>query len=46
MGRSNALPLFGTSAGARLMVMRLGGSANPLLVSAAVTRSLPSRTAP
>ena len=46
IGRSNAEPCFGTSAGARLTVIRLSGKANPALASAAATRSLPSFTAP
>ena len=46
MGRSKPDPDFGMSAGARLTVMRRGGSAIPLCASAAKTLSLPSRTAP
>ena len=46
MGRSKALPVLGTSAGARLIVSRRGGITNPALARAAVTRSRPSRTAP
>jgi len=46
MARSNAVPSFLTSAGARLTVTRLGGSGHPLLESAVATRSRPSRTAP
>ena len=46
MGRSKALPSFGTSAGARFTVMRRGGRECPMFWRAAVTRSRPSRTAP
>ena len=43
--RSSAEPAFGTSAGARLTVMRRGGWTNPLLRSAPRTRSRASRRA-
>ncbi len=46
IGRSKALPDFAMSAGARLMVMRLGGTTKPLFWMAATTRSFPSFTAP
>ena len=46
IGRSNAVPSFLTSAGARLIVILRGGSLNPELTSAAPTRSLLSFTAP
>src|SRR6185503_4525083 len=39
-------PSFGTSAGARFTVIRLCGTSKPVFLSAAVTRSRPSRTAP
>jgi len=46
IGRSNAVPSFLISAGARLTVIRRLGRPNPLLRSAAATRSRPSRTDP
>ena len=46
MGRSNAVPSFFVSAGARLTVTRRGGTWKPEFVSAAETRSRLSRTAP
>ena len=45
MGRSNRPPSFGTSAGARLTVMRPPGSSKPEFASAARTRSRLSFTA-
>src|SRR5262249_46235095 len=45
IGRSSRLPSFGTSAGARLTVMRRAGSARPEATSAARTRSRASDTA-
>ena len=46
IGRSKPDPDLGRSAGARLTVMRRGGSPSPVWARAAKTRSLPSRTAP
>ena len=45
MGRSNAVPSFRTSAGARFVVIRRGGTVNPELSKAAPTRSRLSFTA-
>ncbi len=45
MGRSKWLPSLARSAGARLTVMRLGGSARPSALSAPRTRSRDSATA-
>jgi len=45
IGRSKWLPSLGRSAGARLTVMRRGGSARPTAASAARTRSRLSATA-
>ena len=45
IGRSKCEPSFGRSAGERLTVMRLAGSARPIAVIAARTRSLASLTA-
>ena len=45
LGRSKWLPSFSRSAGARLISTRLGGSARPIAVSAARTRSRASPTA-
>ena len=44
-GLAERLPSFGKSAGDRLIVMRLGGSARPIAASAARTRSRLSATA-
>src|SRR5712692_396350 len=44
IGRSKWLPSLARSAGAKLTVMRLGGSANPSALSAARTRSRDSAT--
>ena len=46
MGRSNAVPSFLTSAGARFVVIRRGGTLKPEFASAAPTRSLLSLTEP
>jgi len=45
IARSNRPPSLGKSAGARLMVIRLAGNSNSLLMMALRTRSLLSRTA-
>ena len=45
MGRSKWLPSLSASAGARLTVIRLGGSPSPSEASAARTRSRNSATA-
>ena len=44
IGRSKREPLFGISAGDRLMVMRLPGRKTPVLRNALRTRSCASRT--
>ena len=44
MGRSKRQPLFGRSAGARLMVIRFGGRAISMFLRAVLTRSSASRT--